>query len=260
MAQRISRSKQRIKAAGAVFELPPEPELTDRVRVVLQVLYLIFNEGYTASSGADLQRVELAAEAMRLSRMLLRLRPGEGEVAGLLALMLLTYARRDARTAPNGDLVPLDEQDRSRWDHTAIEEGVALLARSLPQAPIGRYQIQAAIAAIHAEAPHAEDVDWRQILMLYGLLDVLAPGPMVTLNRAVATAMIHGPQAGLDMLDALQGDERMTEHHRVDAVRGHLLEMAGDRAGARDAYLRASRRTTSRPEQRYLDHRAARLR
>ena len=259
MAQRISRSKQRIAAAGATFELPPEPELTARVRVVLHVLYLIFNEGYTASSGASLQRAELADEAIRLTRMLLRLRPDEGEVAGLLALMLLTHARRAARTGALGDLVPLSEQDRSAWDRQTIAEGDALISATLQRAPIGPYQVQAAIAAVHASAADPADTDWRQILMLYQLLEVLAPGPMVSLNRAVAVAMVHGPQAGLELIATLDSDDRLSDHHRLAAVRAHLLEQSGDRRAARAAYQAAAKMTTSLPEQRYLESRAARL-
>jgi predicted RNA polymerase sigma factor len=259
MAQRISRAKQSIKAAGAEFGPPPEPERGERLRAVLHVLYLIFNEGYTATSGPDLQRADLTREAIRLTRQLRRLLPEDGEVAGLLALMLLTDARRPARTRPDGGLVPLAEQDRSRWDAGAIREGVALVERTLASARLGPYQLQAAIAAVHAEAARAEDTDWPQILALYELLERLGPNPMVTLNHAVALAMVRGPQAGLDLLATLDGDERMARHHRVPAVRAHLLEMAGELDPARDAYREAARRTTSLPEQRYLEARAARL-
>ncbi len=213
MAQRISRAKQRVKAAGAVFTLPPEPELAERLRVVPHVLYLIFNEGYTATSGPQLHRSELTGEAIRLTRAVHRLVPDDGEVTGLLALMLLTEARRPARTGPDGELVPLAEQDRSRWDRAAIEEGVALIGAVLPRASIGPYQVQAAIAAVHAEAAGAEDTDWPQILGLYELLARLAPSPMVTLNRAVAVAMVHGPRAGLHVLSPLDDDDRMAGHH-----------------------------------------------
>jgi RNA polymerase sigma factor (sigma-70 family) len=259
MAQRISRAKQRIKAAGAAFEMPPEPERAERMRVVLHVLYLIFNEGYAPSSGPDPQRAELTAEAIRLARAVHRLLPGDGEVAGLLALMLLNDARRAARTRPDGALVPLEEQDRSLWDRERIGDGVALITDALSQTAIGPYQLQAAIAAVHAEAPTAQDTDWRQILALYELLERLSPNPMVTLNRAVAVAMVRGPRAGLDLLRTLDGDERMARHHRLAAVRAHLLEMAGDADGARSDYDLAARRTTSVPEQRYLEGRAARL-
>jgi predicted RNA polymerase sigma factor len=259
MAQRISRAKQSIKAAGAEFGLPPEPERDERLRVVLHVLYLIFNEGYTATSGPDLQRADLTREAIRLVRQLERLLPEDGEVAGLLALMLLTDARRPARSRPDGALVPLAEQDRSRWDAGAIREGVALVEQTLASARLGPYQLQAAIAAVHAEAPRAEDTDWPQIVALYDLLERLGPNPMVTLNHAVALAMVRGPQAGLDLLATLDGDERMARHHRLPAVRAHLLEMAGELDPAREAYREAARRTTSLPEQRYLEARAARL-
>jgi RNA polymerase sigma factor (sigma-70 family) len=259
MAQRISRAKQSIKASGIPFSMPPEGERADRLRVVLHVLYLIFNEGYTATSGPELQRSELTGEAIRLTREVHRLLPDDGEVAGLLALMLLTDARRPARTRPDGGLVPLAEQDRGLWNHGYIEEGVALITDTLARAPIGPYQLQAAIAAVHAEAAHADDTDWSQILALYQLLERLAPNPMVTLNHAVAVAMVRGPRAGLDLLETLDADDRMAGHHRLDAVRAHLLEMAGDHAAARSQYRLAARRTTSLPEQRYLEARAARL-
>jgi RNA polymerase sigma factor (sigma-70 family) len=259
MAQRISRAKQTIKAAGARFAPPPPEERADRLRVVLQVLYLIFNEGYAASSGPALQRAELTAEAIRLTRELHRLLPDDGEVAGLLALMLLTDARRPARTGPDGELVPLAEQDRSRWDAAAIAEGVALVTETLARAPIGPYQLQAAIAALHDEAARATDTDWPQILVLYELLERIAPGPVVTLNHAVALAMVRGPRAGLELLSTLDRDGRLAGHHRLDAVRAHLLELAGDTAAARDHYRAAAGRTTSLPERRYLESRAARL-
>jgi RNA polymerase sigma factor (sigma-70 family) len=260
VAQRISRAKQSIKTSGIPFSLPPEPERADRLRVVLHVLYLIFNEGYTASSGADLQRSELTSEAIRLTRELRRLLPDDGEVAGLLALMLLTDARRAARSRPDGRLVPLAEQDRGLWNKSYIEEGVTLVTDALSAAALGPYQLQAAIAAVHDEASRAEDTDWPQILALYELLERIAPNPMVTLNHAVALAMVRGPQAGLALLGTLDADDRVADHHRLDAVRAHLLEMAGDRAAARASYRSAARRTTSLPEQRYLEARAARLR
>ena len=259
MAQRISRAKQTIKAAGARFAPPPPQERADRLRVVLRVLYLIFNEGYAASSGPDLQRAELTTEAIRLARELHRLLPDDGEVAGLLALMLLTDARRPARTLPDGSLVPLASQDRSRWDAAAIAEGVALVTATLARAPVGPYQLQAAIAAVHDEAARAADTDWPQILVLYELLERLDPSPVVTLNHAVALAMVRGPRAGLDLLATLDDDGRLAGHHRLDAVRAHLLELAGDPAAAREHYRAAARRTTSLPEQRYLEGRAGRL-
>jgi predicted RNA polymerase sigma factor len=223
------------------------------------VLYLIFNEGYAASSGPDLQRADLTSEAIRLTRELHRLLPEDGEVAGLLALMLLTDARRPARTRPDGSLVPLAEQDRSRWDAGAVAEGVALVTGTLARAPLGPYQLQAAIAAVHDEAARAQDTDWRQILVLYELLERVAPSPVVTLNHAVAVAMVRGPLAGLELLATLDGDDRLAGHHRLDAVRAHLLELAGDREAAREHYRAAARATTSLPEQRYLESRAARL-
>ena len=259
IGQRISRAKQRIKASGAEFRLPSPAERSQRIAGVLQVLYLIFNEGYTASSGAALLRVELTAEAIRLTRQLHAGLPDD-EVAGLLALMLLTDARRPARTRPDGALVPLAEQDRSLWDKQAIDEGIAVITRTLAEGPVGPYQLQAAIAAVHAEAPRAEDTDWPQILGLYDLLGTSAPGPMVTLNRIVAVAMVHGAEVGLRQLAAAEADDALTGHHRMDAVRAHLLEMVGDREAARDAYLVAARRTLSVPEQRYLESRAAELR
>jgi predicted RNA polymerase sigma factor len=260
LAQRISRAKQGIAASGASFELPPPDERARRLRAVLHVLYLIFNEGYTASSGPDLQRGDLAAEAIRLTRRLRSILPEDGEVAGLLALMLLTDARRPARTGADGSLIPLAEQDRTRWSPELIREGVALVTGALSSAALGTYQLQAAIAALHDEAARAESTDWPQILALYELLDRTDPSPVVTLNRSVAVAMVRGPEAGLRLLATLDADERMTAHHRVHAVRAHLLELAGDPDGARASFQEAARRTTSAPEQRYLESRASRLR
>jgi predicted RNA polymerase sigma factor len=257
MAQRISRAKQRIKAGGAEFRMPPPSERPDRLTAVLHVLYLIFNEGYTATSGPALHRAELSGEAIRLTRQLRAQLPDDGEVAGLLALMLLTDARRPARTRADGALVPLAEQDRSLWDAEAIAEGVSLITHALATSPIGPYQLQAAIAAVHDEAERAEDTDWRQILGLYDLLKGIAPGPMVTLNRVVALAMVDGPTAGLDALAAAETDPALANHHRVDAVRAHLLEFSGEHKAARHHYQRAARRTTSIPEQNYLESRAA---
>ena len=259
MGQRISRAKQTIKAAGGTFDLPPERELADRLRVVLHVLYLIFNEGYSATAGPDLQRADLVREAIRLTRSVLALRPDDGEVAGLLALMLLTDARRAARTGPDGALVPLAEQDRALWRREEIAEGAALVTDALARTRVGPYQVQAAIAAVHAEAPRAEDTDWPQVLALYELLEGMAPNPVVTLNHAVALAMVRGPQAGLDLLATLDGDARLRDTHRVEAVRAHLLELAGERQAALAAYRSAARRTTSLPEKRHLEARAARL-
>ncbi len=259
MAQRISRAKHRIKAAGAGFALPPPAEQARRLGVVLQVVYLVFNEGYTATSGAQLVRAELTAEAIRLARELHRLVPGDGEVAGLLGLLLLTDARRRARTAPDGSLVPLSEQDRTLWNTEAIAEGVALVTDTLSRGPIGPYQLQAAIAAVHDEAPTADVTDWRQILALYTVLEHVAPNPTVTLNRAVAVAEVHGPAAGLALLDALSADEHLSASHHLVSVRAHLLELAADHDAARAGYQEAARRTTSEPERRHLQARAARL-
>ncbi len=259
MAQRISRAKQRIKSCGARFRMPSDEEWPDRLRAVLHVLYLIFNEGYTSTAGPALQRPLLAREAIRLARLLHRLRPSDGEVAGLLALMLLTDARRPARTDADGFLVPQAEQRRELWDAAQIDEGVALLTRTLGTGPIGPYQLQAAIAAVHDEATRAEDTDWPQLLELYDLLERVSPGPLITLNRAVAVAMVHGPRAGLALLGTLDSDERMTHTHRLEAVRAHLLEMVGDTAAARESYRRAAERTASLPERHYLALRAARL-
>jgi predicted RNA polymerase sigma factor len=259
MGQRISRAKASIKAAGARFSMPPPNERADRLKAVLHVLYLVFNEGYTASSGPDLQRSELTGEAIRLTRGLHRLLPDDGEVAGLLALMLLTDARRAARTRADGSLVPLAEQDRQLWDGSAISEGISIVTAALSSTRLGPYQLQAAIAAVHAEATHADETDWPQVVALYQLLAKVAPNPMVTLNQAVATAMVDGPAAGLAQLATLAGDDRLVGNHRVLAVRAHLLEMAGDLAAAREEYRAAARLTTSLPEQRYLDSRAARL-
>ena len=260
MAQRISRAKQTIRDAGARFDLPPEAERKDRLRVVLHVLYLLFNEGYTTSSGPTLHRADLTSEAIRLARLLRQLLPQEGEIAGLLALMLLTDARRAARTTADGALVPLADQDRALWDRTQIEEGVGIIGDTLGRGAIGPYQLQAAIAAIHDEAPSADETDWPQILALYDVLEQVSPGPVVTLNRAVAVAMVDGPRAGLAVLGTLDADDRMTHTHRLEAVRGHLLELAGDPDAARESYRRAARMTASVPEQRYLAMRAARLR
>jgi RNA polymerase sigma factor (sigma-70 family) len=259
MYQRISRAKQRIRTAGARFELPPDGERAERLQVVLQVLYLIFNEGYTATSGEDLQRPDLTAEAIRLARDLHGRLPDEPEVAGLLALMLLTDARRPARTLADGSLVPLDQQDRGRWNRAMIAEGTALVRATLARGPAGPYQVQAAIAAVHDEAPRAEDTDWPQVLALYELLEVLAPNPMVTVSRAVALAEVRGPQAGLALLESLDGDPRLADNHRAPAVRAHLLERAGQATAAIEAYRLAARLTSSVPERRYLTARADRL-
>ncbi|QWF85050.1 RNA polymerase sigma factor [Amycolatopsis sp. CA-230715] len=258
VAQRVSRAKQRIKNAGARFRMPPDAERSARMVAVLHVLYLIFNEGYAASAGESVHRVELTAEAIRLTRQVRERLPGDGEVAGLLALMLLTDARRPARTRDDGALVPLDEQDRGKWDRTAIAEGTALITETLATTTkSGPYQLQAAIAAVHDEATSAEDTDWPQILGLYDLLRVVAPGPMVTLNRIVAVAMVRGPAAGLAELDDAVREPALREHYRAEVVRAHLLEKAG-RSEAAEHYALAAARTESEPERRYLEERAAR--
>ena len=231
MAQRISRAKQRIKTSGIPFEMPDRTDWAPRLDAMLSVLYLIFNEGYTSSVGPDLQRVELSREAIRLARAVHQQLPDDSEVAGLLALMLLNHARSPARTGPGGELIPLAEQDRSLWDGRAIDEGIALVTAALPRGPVGPYQVQAAVAAVHDEAKHVEDTDWPQILALYGVLERLSANPVVSLNRAVAAAMVDGPAAGLDIVEALDADGRLAGHHRLYAVRAHLLEMLGDRRG-----------------------------
>ncbi|MBW8729872.1 MAG: RNA polymerase sigma factor [Terrabacter sp.] len=259
MAQRISRAKQRIRETGADFRMPPPDDVPERLHEVLHVLYLVFTEGHTTSVGDTLHRIDLTTEAIRLTRQAHALLPDDGEVAGLLALMLLTEARRPARTNDAGELVPLAEQDRARWDTAYVREGVALVTDALTRTRLGPYQVQAAIAAVHDEAPTAAQTDWAQVLALYGLLEQLAPGPVVTLNRAVALAMVEGPAAGLAVLDDLEQDKRLARHHRLHAVRAHLLEMSGDASGARDSYLLASRLTTSIPEQDHLRRKAEAL-
>jgi RNA polymerase sigma factor (sigma-70 family) len=262
MAQRISRAKQTIKESGIPFQLPAAEERGERLRRVLHVLYLIFNEGYTASSGPQLRRADLSGEAIRLTRIVHGLRPEPGEaaeVAGLLALMVLTDARRLARTGANDELIPLDRQDRARWDRAQIAEGVALLSGALPKGAVGPYQLQAAIAAVHDEAERAEDTDWPQILALYELLKRMSDNPMVLLNHAIAAAMVDGPKKGLELLDALQQTPRIAEHHRMDAVRGHLLEMAGEMEEAAGCYRAAAGKTANLPERNYLLLQAARV-
>jgi RNA polymerase sigma factor (sigma-70 family) len=257
MAQRISRAKQTIKSSAVPFEMPAGRDLGERMRSVLHVLYLIFNEGYVTSSGARLAREELSGEAIRLTRMVRRAVPNNGEVAGLLALMLLTEARRRARSDSSGGLIPLAEQDRTLWDRALIDAGVALLAGAMRAGAVGEYQLQAAIAAVHDQAPRHEDTDWREILGLYGLLERMTGNPMVTLNKAVAAAMVDGPAAGLALLQSLE--KPLDGHHRLHAVRAHLLEMAGDDDGAAEHFRTAAKRTTSLPEQQYLLTQAARL-
>jgi RNA polymerase sigma factor (sigma-70 family) len=260
MAARISRAKQRIKAAGSSFSLPCGAERGERLRVVLHVLYLIFNEGYTASSGSELHRPDLAHEAIRLARMVHAQLPDDCEVTGLLALMLLTHARRPARTTAAGDLVPLDEQDRTRWDRGLADEGTELVKASLAGPELGSYQLQAAIAATHDSAATAQETNWRQVHALYLILERIAPNPVVTLNRAIALAETEGPLAGLSLLATLDSDERMAGHHRLLSVRAHLLEKTGDQEGAYEHYRRAAKATVSLAERRYLESRASRVR
>jgi RNA polymerase sigma factor (sigma-70 family) len=259
MTRRITRAKQRIRDSGIPFGMPPAPERTERLGAVLHALYLIFNEGYVSTSGPALQRTELATEAIRLARVVHRLLPADGEVAGLLALMLLTDARRPARTGPDGAPIPMAEQDRARWHAGHIAEGVALVTAALGGGPPGPYQLQAAIAAVHDEAPSAEATDWAEIVALYELLLRISDNPVVALNHAVAVAMVDGAHAGLALVAKLDGDERVAGDHRLHAVRAHLLELAGEPAAAREAYRAAARLATSLPQQRYLNGRAARL-
>jgi len=258
MAQRISRAKQRIKSSGVPFRLPTADEWTDRLRTVLHVLYLVFNEGYATTAGRDVHRADLCDEAVRLTRVVHRMLPDDPEVAGLLALMLLLDARRPARTGPSGELVPLPEQDRTRWDRALVAEGAAMLAAAIGRGAVGEYQLQASIAAVHDRAARAEDTDWPQILALYELLDRMTGNPVVTLNRAVAAAMVHGPAAGLTLLADVE--DRLSGQHRLDAVRAHLLEMAGDTTAAAEHYAAAAALATNLPERHHLSRQVARLR
>jgi RNA polymerase sigma factor (sigma-70 family) len=259
MTRRITRAKQQIKDSGIPFRLPAQQERAERLAAVLHVLYLIFTEGYAATTGPRLHRIELSTEAIRLTRIVHQLLPDDGEVAGLLALMLLTDARRAARTTASGELIPLGEQDRSLWNADYIAEGVTLITRALPRGKAGPYQLQAAIAAIHDEAPSAEETDWPQIRALYELLLQMSDNPMLALNHAVAVAMADGPTAGLQRLETLSTDKQLAEDHRLYAVRAHLLEMSGDATAAREAYLAAARRATNLPQQRYLNRQATKL-
>jgi len=258
MAQRISRAKQGIKSSGVPFAMPSDAERGERLSAVLHILYLLFNEGYASSSGPDLRRTDLSNEAIRLVRATHALLPDDPEVQGLLALMLLTDARRAARTGSHGELIPLDEQDHSLWNDATIREGIALLSAALARQRVGTYQIQAAIAAIHDEAATSADTDWPQILAFYSLLEQMSDNPMVSLNRAIAVAMVHGPTVGLAMLDTLDADPRIAGHYRLDAVRAHLLDMAGDHAAAAVYYRRAAEGTLSIPERDYLNTKGAR--
>jgi RNA polymerase sigma factor (sigma-70 family) len=257
MAQRISRAKATVKASAEPFTLPSPDQRAARLRLVLHVLYLVFNEGYATSSGPDLARTDLSGEGIRLARGVHDALPEDPEVAGLLALMLLTDARRPARTRADGELVPLAEQDRTRWDRNLIAEGVALITGALQRRQVGEYQVQAAIAAVHDQAASHADTDWSEILSLYDRLEQMTGNPMVTLNRAVAAAMVHGPSTGLALLDGLGG--RLGDHHRLHAVRGHLLELAGDTRAAVVEFRAAAARTTNLREHHYLTTKAATL-
>jgi RNA polymerase sigma factor (sigma-70 family) len=259
MTRRITRAKQAVRSSAVPFALPAAAERGARLAAVLRVLYLIFTEGYAATAGPGLTRPDLTGEAIRLARLTHRLLPDDGEVTGLLALMLLTDARRAARAGPDGAPIPMADQDRSRWDRALITDGVALITGALSRGAPGPYQLQAAIAAVHDEAATAADTDWPQILALFELLRQVDPGPVVALNHVVAVAMVRGPRAGLDLLTGLGSDQRIAAGHRFHAVRAHLLELAGDQDGARQSYLDAARRAASLPHQRYLNSRAARL-
>jgi RNA polymerase sigma factor (sigma-70 family) len=260
MAQRISRAKQSVKTSDVAFQMPEASERAERLGAVMHVLYLIFNEGYTSSSGEELQRTDLSSEAIRLTRLLHKLVPENGEVSGLLALMLLTDARRAARSGPCGELIPLDEQHRGLWDQAVIAEGTALVTAAFAQGAVGEYQLQAAIASLHDDAPRVEDTDWPQILALYGVLMRMSDSPMVILSHAIAAAMVHGPAKGLELLAPLERDERLRDNHRLDAARAHLYERAGDVEAAVKLYQAAATRTSSIPERNYLMLKAAKLR
>jgi predicted RNA polymerase sigma factor len=260
MAQRISRAKQKIRSSGIPFGSSGNQDIAERLSAVLHVLYLIFNEGYASSVGDDLVRNDLSKEAIRLARAVHRLRPHDGEAAGLLALMLLTDARRPARTGPDGELIPLAEQDRTLWSRSLVDEGIALISDTLSRGVVGAYQLQAAIAAVHDEAGRTEDTDWPQIVALYGLLMRMSDNPMVALNHAIAVAMVEGPAAGLALLTPLDVPGKLEGHYRLDAIRAHLFEVRGDLESAVRHYLAAAQRTASVPERNYLTTKAARLR
>jgi RNA polymerase sigma factor (sigma-70 family) len=259
MAQRISRAKRTVAESGERLALPDAPARTARLALVLRVLYLVFSEGYTSSGGPNLDRTDFASEAIRLGRLLHELLPDEREATGLLALMLLTEARRPARTAPDGSLVPLADQDRSLWDRALITEGTVLATTALEREPVGEYALQAAVAALHDEAPRHEDTDWERILSLYSVLERMTDSPVVRLNRAVAVAMVEGPDAGLVLLDELSGSGSLARSHRVHAVRAHLLEQKGDVEAARAEYVAAAAATDNLRERDYLTQRAAAL-
>lgn len=259
MAQRNSRAKQTIKDSGIPFRMPGREDMHERLRAVLHVLYLIFNEGYTPSAGEPLQRPDLALEAIRLTRLVFAKLPEDPEVAGLLALMILTDARRPARSGPHGEMISLDKQDRGLWNRVLIAEGVELVNRTLSRGTVGPYQLQAAIAALHDEAPSTESTDWPQVAALYSVLKRITGNPLVTLNQAVAVAMADGPQEGLRLIAELEAGT-LRNHHRLYAVRGHLHELAGDMARAIQDYKAAALSTASLPERNYLLEQAARIR
>lgn len=259
MARRITRAKEAIHAAGASFPEPEPPQRAVRLASALHVLYLLFNEGYAASSGERLIRPDLAAEAIRLTRMAHRAAPQAPEAAGLLALMLLAEARGAARLDDGGDIVTIDQQDRSRWDRSLIAEGVALAEQALASGPVGPYQLLAAISALHSEAATVEETDWPQILALYELLDRVAPNPMASLGRAVALAEVRGPDAALALLAELAKDPRLAEHHRFLATRAHVLTRLGERSAARTEWARAAASAGNAVERRWLEARATRL-
>ncbi len=259
MAQRISRAKQSIKSSGVAFHMPTDEERAERLGGVMHVLYLIFNEGYASSNGPVLHRVDLSSEAIRLTRMLRASIPSNGEVTGLLALMLLTDARRAARAGSRGELISLDEQNRTLWDHQLIREGTELVSSAFAAGSVGPYLLQAAIAAIHDGSTRVEDTDWPQITALYGVLKRMSDNPMVALNHAIAVAMVDGPEAGLVLVNELDTEEKLRGHYRLDAVRAHLYEMTGDHARAILHYRAASDGTASIPERDYLNMKAARV-
>lgn len=257
MGQRISRAKQQIKSAGGRFVLPSAEDRENRLITVLQVLYLIFNEGYAATAGEQLHRVDLTTEAIRLTRLLHRLLPDEPEIAGLLSLMLLNDARRPARTTEAGDLVTMEHQQRDLWNKALTAEGIALITAAMHRRQVGPYQLQAAIAALHNGAPNYAETDWPQIAALYAWLEQLTPTPPVRLSRAVAVAMAHGPRRGIALLDSLADDPLIRQRER--AVRAHLLELDGDTQQAAELFREAATLTDNLAERRYLEGRAQQL-
>jgi RNA polymerase sigma-70 factor, ECF subfamily len=258
LAQRIVRAKAKIRTAGIPYQVPTLTDLPERLDTVLQVIYLVFNEGYAASSGASLMRTDLSEEAIRLGRLILQLLP-DSEVMGLLALMLLQESRRIARTSPTGDLILLEDQDRACWNQTQISEGRALVQRSIASGQVGPYTLQAAIAAVHAEAPSADATNWAQIVALYDVLWQILPSPIVDLNRAVAVAMRDGPLAGLHLIDAILGRGDLADYHLAHAARADLCRRLGRTSDANDSYQRALALVRQEPERRFLEHRLREL-